>query len=187
VHSRRRSRKVGPAWFAIHAELATFSREEHMKRLGSIVLGLLVLQVGCGGDDDDDRATEFDVQLTTAMEVPVCTAAGASATGMATVTISADGTMVSVSNLTFSGLSGAATGAHIHTGASGVAGGVVFNLGTSLTPPISATFTAANFPSPAPAGVADFTAFIAAMKTGGAYVNVHTAACATGEIRGQID
>lgn len=68
------------------------------------------------------------------------------------------------------GLSGEATAAHIHTGAVGVGGPV-------LIPLDPATLR----------GVIEVTAEqIAALESGDTYVNVHTAANPSGEIRGQI-
>lgn len=76
--------------------------------------------------------------------------------------------------LTFKGLTGAAAGAHIHIGKVGKAGPVAVVLcGTVCKSPVSgkATLTAAQQK---------------AIKTGGAYVNVHTTKNPGGEIRGQI-
>ena len=75
--------------------------------------------------------------------------------------------------LTFSRLTGSATGAHIHGGKPGVAGPVVVPLcgpchsGQSGTVKISKAVTAK-------------------LEGGRAYVNVHTAKNAAGEIRGQV-
>lgn len=145
-----------------------------------------LVAIGCGGDDDGSEETTFEVDVTKADEVPVCAAAGASAAGEATVTINAESSEVEV-ELTWNGLSAAATAAHIHTGADGVAGGVIFSLGTNPTSPVTETFTATDYPAPVPAGApADFAAFVTAMKAGNSYINIHTAACGAGEIRGQI-
>jgi hypothetical protein len=76
--------------------------------------------------------------------------------------------------LTFKGLTGPAAGAHIHLGKRGKAGPVAVVLcGTVCKSPKSgkATLTAAQ---------------LTAIKTGGAYVNVHTAKNPGGEIRGQL-
>jgi hypothetical protein len=175
-----------------------------MAKLLASVWAVAFLAAGCGDDDDNGRLvdaatidtappidvgaapTTFEVPLTTAEEVPVCASAGATAMGMATITISADDTTITV-NLTFSGLSGDATAAHIHAGPAGMAGPPIFTF-ANLTSPVNATFTAADYPDPPPAEApADFAAAIAAMKAGMTYVNVHTDACMPGEIRGQID
>jgi hypothetical protein len=75
--------------------------------------------------------------------------------------------------LSFSGLSGAAAAAHIHKGKAGVAGPVV----VPLCGPCSSGMT----------GKTNITkALIAALESGGAYVNVHTAKNPGGEIRAQV-
>jgi len=68
----------------------------------------------------------------------------------------------------------AASAAHIHVGAPGVAGPIVFDLGDPSSSPFSASW-----PDPAPRDVEDLLA-------GNLYVNIHTAANPGGEIRGQI-
>lgn len=164
-----------------------------MRKLG-LGLSMALMMLGCGGDDDAVDAgpadaaagTSFDVTLSTTAEVPFCDAAAAAAAGTATVAINADDTQVTV-QLTWSGLSGDATAAHVHFGAAGAAGGVIFPLGMPPTSPVNATFTAADYPTDPPDGApADFAGFVAAMKAGMSYINVHSAACMPGEIRGQI-
>ena len=77
----------------------------------------------------------------------------------------------------FSGLSGAITSAHVHDGASGVAGPVVTNLLTMVRGNrMSGYLTGADI---APAKLTKYL-------RGGYYINVHTAANSGGEIRGQI-
>ena len=122
--------------------------------------------------------------LTTSDEVPVCPAAASGAQGTGNVTLSPDESSLTAT-VNYSGLSGPVTAAHIHSGAAGVAGPVVLPFTGELTSPFSKTFTEADYVvgSGAPP---DFKSFMESMKAGGAYVNVHTAACKPGEIRGQI-
>lgn len=116
-------------------------------------------------------ATTFKADLKASSEVPPNTTTG---TGSGTVTL--DGDKITW-NVTFSGLSGPATAAHIHGPApAGKNAGVVVWLSTKGKPassPLtgSATLTAAQ--------VADLT-------KGECYVNVHTAKNPGGEIRGQL-
>jgi hypothetical protein len=184
--------------------LATDGREETMLKLVALTIGIALLQVGCDDDDDDDdlggevipdapetpTGTErtFQVLLSGSEEVPACAAAGFYATGAATVIISADETNVTAGALRISDLSSVAMTAHIHAGPPGIAGPIVFDLTRLLsTPSTSITFNASNYPSPVPAGAPPtFTAFIADMKAGRSYINVHTVACTAGEIRGQL-
>jgi hypothetical protein len=161
----------------------------NLNKLSVIVLGLsAACFTACGSDASNPDAagggTTYNITLTAAQEMTPCASAGASATGTATVTVSADNTSIAVTNVTYSGLSGAATMAHIHAGAAGANGGVVLAFPT-ITSPFSKTFTAADY-TVATGAPADFAAFVTSLKAGGAYINIHTAACAGGEIRGQI-
>ena len=122
--------------------------------------------------------------LTTGGEVPVCPAAASGAQGTGNVTLSPDESSLTAT-VNYSGLSGPATAAHVHAGKAGVAGPVVLPFSGDLTSPINKTFTAADYVA-APNAPPDFASFVQSLKTGGAYVNVHTAACKPGEIRGQI-
>jgi len=122
--------------------------------------------------------------LTTGDEVPVCPAAASGAQGTGNVTLSPDESSLTAT-VNYSGLSGPATAAHVHAGKAGVAGPVVLPFSGDLTSPINKTFTAADYVA-APNAPPDFASFVQSLKTGGAYVNVHTAACKPGEIRGQI-
>ena len=97
--------------------------------------------------------------------------------------------------LTYSGLSSAASVAHIHFGQIGVSGGIAaFLCGGGGKPacPASGTVTgtivASDVIGPASQGIAagEIAELIAAMRAGVTYANVHTANFANGEIRGQI-
>jgi len=153
-------------------------------------LGLTAV-MGCGGSSSNSsnpvaQSKTFTVTLSPANETPPCTKAGAAATGVATITIPADDSSVAVS-VTYTGLSGPAVAAHIHSGTAAAAGPIVLPFSGSLTSPINISLTSANYVAAAGAP-ADFATFVAALKAGGAgYVNVHTAACPAGEIRAEIE
>jgi len=95
------------------------------------------------------------------------------------------------------GETGAVTGAHLHLGQRGVAGGVAIHFcgggngtGACPAPPASLTGTATadNVVGPAGQGLdaGHLADLIAAMRAGVTYVNVHTTRFPTGEIRGQL-
>jgi CHRD domain-containing protein len=153
-----------------------------MKRqwLASAVVGAAAL-IGCGGGGHTE--TTLRATLSPADEVPSCSGAAPAATGRGTVIV--DDAKVTVSNLTFSGLSGAATMAHIHFGPPGATGPVVLGFGQRPASPYSGSFSAADYHG-VPDGPADFAALVAAIKSGQTYINVHTDACGGGEIRGQL-
>ena len=135
-----------------------------------------------GGEIRGNLVTTVDAFAATldgAQEVPPV-ATAASGTGL--VVFSADDSMIWY-RVDYSGLSGAAAAAHIHLGAAGVAGGVMLPLSATASPMLG-TLTSADF---TPTGsVTDYAGAVAAIKAGGTYFNVHTAANPGGEIRGQI-
>ena len=111
----------------------------------------------------------FSATLTGASETP---ANASTATGSATFSYDTT-TKILSGTLTFAGIT--ATAAHIHYGAVGVAGSVVFPLGSSpLTSPVSFTSTPLD---------ATLSSELLANQF---YVNVHSAAYPNGEIRGQL-
>ncbi|MDM7924042.1 MAG: CHRD domain-containing protein [Pyrinomonadaceae bacterium] len=117
--------------------------------------------------------TFFTADLNAAQEVPPN---GSTATGFGRVTLNPEETEVRVSVL-WLGLSGGATGGHIHGPApAGANGPIIFNLNPAAT--TSGTVIAQNF-AVTPQQVAD-------LKAGLWYFNIHTAANSGGEIRGQI-
>lgn len=121
----------------------------------------------------------FGGPMSGAQEVPPVTT---SATGEGTAVVSPDGSTITYI-VTYSGLSGAAVAAHIHTGAVGVSGGVILPLTVSASPMVG-TLTASNF---TPSGtITTFAQAVAAIQAGNTYFNIHTAAHPGGEIRGQI-
>ncbi len=104
--------------------------------------------------------------------------------------------------LSYADMSSPVTQAHIHFGASNTNGGVMVFLcgGPKPACPASGTVTgtisaadvsvlpASNGDSVIPQGIApgDLAGLLTAIRTGNAYVNVHTAVFPSGEIRGQI-
>jgi len=130
------------------------------------------------------------------------------ASGEFTATISEDGTSIKYTE-TYRDLSSTVTQSHIHYGRPGLTGQVVLFLCTNLTPPvgppkpqacptaspatISGTLTEADvIASPVvggqgiDAGAAGFAEMVKAIRTGSAYVNVHTVNHPGGEIRGRL-
>jgi CHRD domain-containing protein len=122
------------------------------------------------------QATDIQIRtvLNAAQEVPSPTGAVSNAGGTFSATITKSDTGASVSwQLSFSGLTGNAIAAHIHTGAVGSPGPVVLALCGPCTSPASGT-----------GNVTD--AALQAIEGGTAYVNVHTPTNPGGEIRGQL-
>ena len=93
------------------------------------------------------------------------------ATGSSTATFNKDTKILTV-NVTFSGVT--AANGHIHKGAVGVAGGVIFGFTAPITSPI-------NYTSPALDATQEADLFANLY-----YVNIHSATYPAGEIRGQL-
>ena len=168
----------------------SFAGRVLMSTTRTLVLLSMAVVMGCATEKSatEKSATEKPKSggfaLTTGFEVPPCPAAGPGAQGTSSVTLAPDEASITTT-VTYAGLSGPATAAHIHAGKDGVAGPVVLPFSGDLTSPINKTFTAADYVA-APGAPPDFASFVQSLKSGGAYVNVHTAACKPGEIRGQI-
>lgn len=105
-----------------------------------------------------------------------------SATGSGLAVISADNSTITY-RVAYSGLSGTANAAHIHTGAVGANGEVILPLVAGPSPMVG-TLTAADFK--ASGAVTTFAEAVAAIKAGTTYFNIHTTANPGGEVRGQI-
>jgi hypothetical protein len=153
-----------------------------MKRLSLLValLGLLVPAMFVSAvSAASASATIFTASLNGGSSVPPVNTIG---TGDAQVVINAAGTAVTYT-VSYVNLSGPVVAAHIHAGAINANGPVSlpFTVGPS---PMHGTLTAANFVATPQAPT--FNSIVNLIRTGGAYVNVHTALHPGGEIRGQL-
>lgn len=136
-------------------------------------LGIVAAVAGAAGAASEANRIRVSTSLNAAQEVPRPTGAtGARGTFAATLTKASGGATLAW-RLTFRGLSGAATAAHIHTARRGQAGPVAVPLCGPCTSGAS--------------GRASVDAdLVTALQNGGAYVNVHTDRNPAGEIRGQL-
>jgi hypothetical protein len=151
----------------------------------SLALLIAIATLGCA---TDKGAATAETTLTVPLSpraAPACPSASVSGTGTAVIVVAPDNSSITAT-VTYAGLSGDPTAAHFHFGKPGVAGPVVLPFSGSLASPFSKTFTAADYVAAAGAPP-DFASFVISLKAGGTvYVNVHTAACKPGEIRGDV-
>lgn len=147
---------------------------------------------GGGHDDEDDGGAAFSVKLSGGDEIPAILT-----TGEGTLSLKVDGTTIAY-ELEYTALKNNANAvmAHIHVGQKGVSGAVAAFLcggggkpacpvpGTKLT----GTIVGSDIQAVAAQGLAagDMTVFLAAMRQGLLYANLHSALFPGGEIRGQI-
>jgi hypothetical protein len=174
-----------------------------MKKIAVLVLVVgSITGVALGFHDGFKNIREFLIGYE---EVP---AVSTGANGEFRARINREGTEVSYT-LKYSDLEGAVQQSHIHIGNKGVNGGITVFLCTNLgngpagtqpcpAPPatISGTITAADISPniPATAGArtqgldtGEFDEFLAALRAGALYVNVHSTRWPGGEIRSQIE
>ncbi len=139
-----------------------------------IALCLVLMVVASADARRQATAIGLIATMNAPSEVPAPTGDVSAARGAFTATASQDGTGAGLDwSMTFGGLTGAATAAHIHVAPRGQPGPVVVPLCAPCTSPASGT------------AAVDATV-LAALQTGGAYVNVHTDRNRAGEIRGQV-
>jgi len=165
-------------------------------RILTLAIAVLLPAIAACGDDDDASgpATDFTATLTGGEEVPPVPS---TATGTADLSVNDDQITYTV-NVT--GLANAVV-AHIHIAAEGALGPVRLNLcgtGAPQPPCVSGTGVLATGTNGTIVdGAISFDSLVSAMRTGGAYVNVHTddgegeqntgpGDMASGEIRGQV-
>jgi hypothetical protein len=169
----------------------------HMYRLrGAIALTAIVAAAACSDNLSVAKPAGFYANMSSDQEVPAVSVPAA--TGSAQVSVVGPATGTNPTNapgdsvhvvVTYSGLTGNPTLAHIHVGGGTVAGTVRVNLcGTAgiATCPAATSGTITITATVIPAGIT-FDSLYSALKTGGAYVNIHTATNGGGEIRGVIN
>ncbi|MEP6793977.1 MAG: CHRD domain-containing protein [Saprospiraceae bacterium] len=126
-----------------------------------------------GGEIRGQIGVETDLRYAALLngnsEVPEVTTDGK---GLFIAHFSADGNKVEY-KMIFEGLTSAVTASHIHQGAIGSNGGVIFPLTSSIIGNVAS-------------GEWDTTDFLDALMNGGLYVNIHTVNNPGGEIRGQL-
>ena len=165
-------------------------------RILALAVAAVVSTTAACGDDDDGgsgTATEFGAQMTGAEEVPPVPT---TATGTATLSLNGSQLTYTV-NVT--DLDNPVV-AHIHIGQEGANGPVRLNLcgtGDPQPPCASGDGVLATGVNGTTVGGISFDSLVSALRTGGAYVNVHTddgegeqntgpGDMASGEIRGQV-
>jgi hypothetical protein len=142
--------------------------------VGTAIAALALGLVGAGSARPQATAITVGAALNAAQEVPTPSGDLAAARGAFTATVTRSGSGATMAwQLSFSGLTGPAGAAHVHLAPRGQAGGVAVPLCGPCQSPASGN---ANIDA----------AVLDALQSGGAYVNVHTAANAPGEIRGQL-
>ncbi len=139
-------------------------------RLGVAVVIMTVLTLP-SPVSADDAGRPLAVDLSSANEVPP---SGTTGSGSADVTLNQGQGRVCI-DLTAQGLAGTVLAGHIHSGPAGVNGGVVVNLGVN-----SADFQACID------GVDKDLIKDLRQNPQNYYVNIHTSAVPSGEIRGQL-
>ena len=152
-----------------------------MARRAGTVLAILALTIGglfSVGAVSAAGSNVLTAKLTGSHEVPAVTSDG---WGSARVVVQGDGASMFY-QVSYGGLTGAVVAAHIHLGAIGANGPVALPLAVGPSP-FSGTLTADDFTG---ANGLTFAAAVDAIRTGGAYVNLHTATHPAGELRGQL-
>jgi len=172
------------------------SEEDEMKKRVVVVSALLLLSFPIVTLAAPLRKVKES--LTGLEETPLALSTAGS--GAFKANISKDGSQIEY-ELSYAGLEGDVTQAHIHFGAIGQSGGISIFLcsnlgngpeGTQACPAAPATITgtivAADVIGPAGQGITagQLEEVLAAMKDGATYVNVHSALYPGGEIRAQI-
>ena len=179
-----------------------------MLRRGFLILVAAVALAGCDDDSplapEDPNVVVFTAQLSAANEVPPITNAEQNARGDVRITFNltrdasnniVSGTATFVVNLNSFPNGSTWTLAHIHEGASGVAGGVEVNTGISPATAVTLTngsvsnqtFSNVAITTTPTSGIADPALINAIINNpAGYYFNVHTTLNGNGAVRGQL-
>ena len=142
--------------------------------LASAVVGIALALTAGASARPQAASIQIGTVMNAAQEVPAPTGDVSAARGAFTATVTKSGSGATISwQLSFSGLTGNAVAAHIHSGATGTPGPVVVPLCGPCQSPSSGT-------------AALTQATLDVIEAGNAYVNVHTPTNGPGEIRGQL-
>lgn len=144
-----------------------------------LALACAVALGACNGDDNTAPKVETYVAALTGANETTPPALIIGATGQSTMTVNGHDISWTLTTGNFAagttapGSSSLTLPAHIHLGAAGVAGGIMVPLTATVNGTTSGTVTVVD-------------SVLAHLRAGDAYVNVHTAARPSGEIRGQL-
>lgn len=148
-----------------------------------------VTAVACDDEDEDVDAppdtNTFTATLNGASEKPTATTATATGSAQFVATTTGSTTTIQYTVTVTGNLSGPVTAAHIHgpAGVNDVANPIVTLSVTSQTPTgvvVSGSFTSTG-------GATTMAQLLTYMEAGQTYINLHTTANPSGEIRGQIN
>ena len=150
----------------------------------AIVLAIATagLALACGGDPVGPQPTMYVAQMSGANEAPAVTTG---ATGTATFTLTGRTLSYTVN---VNGLSGNAAASHIHLGAAGTNGGIVYPFTAAPLQAGQIASGTVDLSQPVSNGTTSISgdSLLTLLNGGVLYTNVHTQANPAGEIRGQI-
>jgi len=155
-------------------------------KIGAAALTALIAAAGavvaCSSGPTAPQSTMYVARMSAANEVPPV---AVSATGTATFTLTGK-TLSYV--VTVNGLSGQAAASHIHVGAAGSNGGIVYPFTAAAVSSGQVASGSIDLTQPVSNGNSTISgdSLLTLLNKGLLYTNVHTAANPTGEIRGQI-